>query len=59
MNKKEREALLLKIALSLAESYVMESGLLEDSPGRYVRKLLPHANKIIELLEKEYNIAKS
>lgn len=33
MNKKEREALLIKIALSLAESYVMESGLLEDPPG--------------------------
>jgi hypothetical protein len=43
-----RAELLDKAAASLAAAYVEESGLLEDRPDRYVAKLRPHAERVLD-----------
>jgi hypothetical protein len=47
---RDREELLDKAATSLATAYVEESGLLEDRPDRYVVKLRPHAERVLDEL---------
>jgi len=47
-----REAsLVLKVAVSLAQSYVENAGLLEDDWHKYIVRLLPHARAVIEVLK--------